>query len=73
MRNEGIADRTARFILGVVLLAVAWFVLDLGSANIMGIVAAVVSVVLMGTAAIGFCPAYRIFGIRTCKLSAPKD
>lgn len=73
MRNEGTADRIVRFILGIVLLAVAWFVLDLGSGNLWGIVAAVVSVVLMGTAAIGFCPAYRIFGIRTCKLKSQSD
>lgn len=73
MRNEGTADRVIRFILGVGLLAVAWFMLDLGTGNVMGIVAAVVSVVLMGTAAIGFCPAYRLFGIRTCKLATPKD
>ena len=43
-----------------------------------GIVLLVVAVVMVVTAAVGFCPLYRLFGISTCKVpnsasAAPKE
>lgn len=69
MRNESNADRAARAALGVVLLIVAFLLLDAGSGALWGIVAAVVGAVLMVTGAVGFCPAYRLVGMSTCKVA----
>jgi Inner membrane protein YgaP-like, transmembrane domain len=64
-RNEGTADRAIRAVLGIVLILLA-----LGG-TIAGVylywAAIVVGAVLLLTAATGFCPAYRLFGIRTCR------
>lgn len=60
--NESTLDRAIRAVIGIVALAVA-FATGIGS--IAGIVLAVVGVVLVATAAIGFCPLYRLFGIST--------
>jgi hypothetical protein len=65
--NEGSADRIVRLVLGIALLGVALGVL--GISSIGGIIAAVVGVVMLVTAAIGFCPAYAIFGFKTCPLA----
>lgn len=67
--NLGNFDRIFRALLGIVLLA-APFVSGLAIFN--GTPATVISViaglVMLGTSAMKFCPLYRIFGIRTCKL-----
>lgn len=67
--NVGTLDRGLRLVLGIVLL-VAPFVSGLAIFN--GSAATVISViaglVMVGTSAMKFCPLYRIFGIRTCKL-----
>ena len=68
MKNEGTADRALRSVLGVVVLAVAWFALGLGSGAALGIIAGVVGLVLLVTGLVGFCPAYRLLGIRTCSV-----
>lgn len=67
--NLGSIDRVLRVVLGLVLIA-APFVSDFGvfvstSATIIAIVA---GVILIATSAMRFCPIYRIFGIRTCKI-----
>lgn len=67
--NLGTTDRIFRFVLGIVLLA-APFVSGMalftnGTATIISVIA---GVVMLGTSAVRFCPLYRIFGIRTCKL-----
>ncbi len=68
-RNLGNLDRIFRALLGVVLLA-APFVSGMALFN--GTTATIISVfagfVMLGTSATKFCPLYRIFGIRTCKL-----
>lgn len=67
--NVGTIDRAFRMILGVVLL-LAPFVSGLalfGSTASTGI-SVVLGLVMLGTSAVKFCPLYRIFGIRTCKL-----
>jgi hypothetical protein len=65
--NEGSADRIVRLVLGIALLGVALGVL--GISSIGGIIAAVVGVVMLVTAAVGFCPAYAILGFKTCPLA----
>jgi uncharacterized membrane protein YgaE (UPF0421/DUF939 family) len=63
--NESSIDRIIRVVLAVVAFAAA-FAVGLGSFG--GIVLAVVGVVLLVTAAVGFCPLYRVFGMSTCKV-----
>lgn len=72
MKNEGIADRAIRVILALVVLSLAWFALGLGDGTVLGIVAGVVGLVLLVTGFVGFCPAYRLIGIRTCPVSPGK-
>ncbi len=63
--NESTADRSIRAIVGVAAL-IAAFVIGIGSVG--GIILAVVGVVMLVTAAIGFCPIYRVFGLSTRKV-----
>ncbi len=67
--NLGKLDRIFRALLGVVLLA-APFVSGLAIFNgtTATIISIIVGLVMLGTSAVKFCPLYRIFGIRTCKL-----
>lgn len=64
-QNEGNVDRGIR-----VVLAIAFFVgaFAVGFSSVAGIVLAVLGVVMLVTAAVGFCPLYRIFGISTRKV-----
>jgi len=65
-KNTSNIDRILRLVLGVILAAGAWVSMEsLGS--LWGWVLVVVGLVLIGTAAIGFCPLYRILGISTNK------
>ncbi|OKH90183.1 DUF2892 domain-containing protein [Thalassospira sp. TSL5-1] len=72
MTNIGRLDRAARFIAGLVLL-----VLPFALAGEGGIMAAMggyawlsllVGAVMLVTAVFRFCPAYWLFGIRTCQI-----
>ncbi|AVO37446.1 YgaP family membrane protein [Pukyongiella litopenaei] len=63
-RNMGTLDRSARAILGLVLLACAYLT---GAGSLPGIAAAVAGIVMLVTAAVGFCPLYRLVGLRSCK------
>ncbi|MEI2641750.1 MAG: DUF2892 domain-containing protein [Candidatus Nanopelagicales bacterium] len=67
--NESSVDRIIRLVVGIVAL-VAAFAVGLGSLG--GIILAVVGVVMLVTAAVGFCPLYRVFGLSTCKVPAAK-
>jgi len=60
--NVGATDRTVRFVLGIVLLLLAFTGLSGAAAWVAGIL----GVVFLVTAAIRFCPLYLIFGINTC-------
>ena len=60
--NEGGIDRAVRVIVGLGLLAAAYFYLDGTWAWVAGIVGAVALV----TGAVGICPAYSILGLNTC-------
>lgn len=62
-KNMGTADRAARAVLGIVLLALAFGPL----AGILAWLAGAVGVVMLATSALGSCPLYTLFGIRTCK------
>jgi len=58
-RNVGNVDRVARVVIGLALLSMLFLVEgDMRWFGLLGIVA-------IGTAAIGWCPAYRLLGLRT--------
>lgn len=67
--NIGNFDRLARLILGVLLLAAPFLTgIALFQSQTMTIVAVIAGLVLIGTSALKFCPIYRIFGLRTCRV-----
>jgi hypothetical protein len=66
-KNEGTVDRSIRAILGVVAVVGAVLV---GLGSVPGIVLLVVAGILLATAAAGFCPLYRVFGVSTCPVPA---
>lgn len=64
-QNVGTLDRIARLGLGAVLGAVflAGFV-----ATPLSWLVGVLSVIMLATGALGFCPIYRVVGVRTCPI-----
>ena len=71
MANVGSLDRTLRVIVGAVLLVAPFLPPFVGFFAALGVwkfVLAAVGVVMVGTAAFRFCPAYTLFGIRTCPI-----
>ncbi len=62
-KNEGTLDRDLRLAIGLLLLIPSVFILH----GVIQIVAAVLAVVLIVTAAVGFCPIYTVLGIKTNK------
>jgi hypothetical protein len=68
-RNMGSADRLARAVLIAPIAVVLAFVVGAGSA--LGIVLFVVAAVMLGTAAVGFCPLYRLLGVDTRSFHIP--
>jgi hypothetical protein len=66
-KNEGTADRSIRALLGVIAVVGAALV---GLGSVPGIVLLVVAGILLATAAVGFCPLYRVFGVSTCRVPA---
>lgn len=63
-RNVGTADRVVRLVLAVAAVIGA---LVVGAGSAVGIVLFVVAAVLVATAAVGFCPLYRLVGANTCE------
>ncbi len=61
-KNVGSIDRTIRALVGIALLAVFFLGMIEGT---LGIVGLVVGIVMLGTAAIGWCPPYSLIGINT--------
>jgi len=57
--NVGTIDRAARIILGLILISLAF----IGPQTPWGWI----GLLPLATALIGWCPAYSIFGIKTCK------
>ena len=62
MTNVGTLDRIARVVLGVFLISLVF----VGPQSPWGWI----GVVPLLTAAIKFCPAYKLFGLRTCAKTA---
>ena len=58
--NEGKTDRIVRAVLGVVIIAAAFY---------FNMWLAVIGLILLVTAAISWCPIYAIFGLSTCQTS----
>ncbi|PRY23216.1 Protein of unknown function (DUF2892) [Aliiruegeria haliotis] len=63
--NMGSTDRVIRAILGAVLLIAAFTAI---SSTLWTAIAAIVGLAMLGTAAMGYCPPYQLFGIKTCKI-----
>ena len=71
--NEGPLDRIVRAVVGAMLVAVVGFSFEGPVALVEGALALVIGIFgagLLLTGLIGWCPAYALFGIRTC---APKQ
>ena len=64
MKNVGTVDRAVRVVLGVALLAMVF----VGPQTPWGWI----GLVPLVTALIGFCPAYKLFGLNTCPLDTRK-
>lgn len=65
--NMSNMDRAIRVVVGVVLIALALGLHDAGNAPASGIWWGWIGVIPLATAFIGWCPAYRLLGISTCK------
>ena len=64
MKNLGTIDRVFRVVLGLALISLVF----LGPQTAWGWL----GLILLATAAISFCPIYRIFGLRSCKPASPQ-
>ena len=63
--NVGGSDRILRAVLGAVL----WLLVLTGTlAGTAGWIAGIVGAVMLGTAALRVCPAYRLIGVNTCRM-----
>ena len=62
--NESNLDRGLRAAAGLVLAVTAFAV---GAGSTLGIILIVLAAILLVTAAVGFCPLYRLLGLRTNK------
>ncbi len=62
-KNVGTIDRTIRMLAGIA--GIALFATGIAEGTV-GIIVLVVGVVMLGTAAIGWCPPYTLLGINTC-------
>ena len=65
--NESAADRGIRVVIGIVALVLAFMMFGAMDGEILGIVVAAVGVIAVLTGVVGFCPAYRLVGLSTCK------
>ena len=65
MKNIGNVDRVVRIVVGIALLAMVF----VGPQTPWGWI----GLVPLVTALIGFCPAYKIFGLSTCPLSPSRS
>jgi hypothetical protein len=63
-RNVSNLDRTIRVVIAIIALMAA---MSAGSSSVLGMVLYLVAVIMLGTAAVGFCPLYRLFGLSTKK------
>lgn len=63
-RNESNQDRGIRAVVGIIALLIGLFAVD----GFLRALLIIVGLVLVITAAVGFCPLYRLLGINTCKV-----
>lgn len=68
IHNEATIDRIIRALVVAPVALVAAFAVGIGS--VLGIVLALVGVIMLVTAAVGFCPLYRVLGVSTCPVDA---
>jgi hypothetical protein len=61
-KNESGLDRGLRVVVAIVAFVMA---LVVGAGSVLGLVLLAVAAIMLLTAAIGFCPLYKIFGINT--------
>lgn len=66
MKNVGMLDRIVR----LAIAAGAFYLFFTGDRPNWEYAALAVGVVMLLTAAFGFCPLYRLIGVRTCKAKA---
>ena len=64
-QNVGATDRFIRGIGGIVLLFIASSIMGLVGTNLWAILLIAVGVILLGTAAVRFCPIYKLFHLNT--------
>ena len=62
MKNVGSVDKVVRFIVGLALLSLLFFMN--GNLKYLGLI----GLVPILTATISICPLYSIFGVKTCKI-----
>lgn len=63
-RNESNQDRGIRAVVGIIALLIGLFAVG----GFLRALLIIVGLVLLITAAVGFCPLYRLLGINTCKV-----
>ncbi|MDC7087628.1 DUF2892 domain-containing protein [Corynebacterium pseudodiphtheriticum] len=63
-RNESNQDRGIRAVVGIIALLIGLFAVG----GFLRALLIIVGLVLVITAAVGFCPLYRLLGINTCKV-----
>ncbi|WP_050929159.1 YgaP family membrane protein [Aestuariivita boseongensis] len=61
-RNEGTLDRSARILLGLILLSLVF----VGPQTMWGLV----GIVPLATGLLGYCPLYSVLGISTCPMKS---
>jgi len=64
--NVGTVDRIIRAVVGLAALLGAWAI---GSGSVAFVLLMVVGAILLVTAAVGFCPLYRVLGLTTCPVA----
>lgn len=63
-RNESNQDRGIRAVVGIIALLIGLFAVG----GFLRALLIIVGLVLVITAAVGFCPLYRLLGTNTCKV-----
>lgn len=66
-KNESGIDRVIRVIIAIAAVVVAAIV---GFGSVLSWVLLAVAAIMLITAAVGFCPLYRVFGISTCRVQS---
>ncbi len=71
-RNVGSIDRAIRAVIGIAALVLAFTSLGVMQGHMLGIVAAVVGIVMLATAAMSMCPLYLPLKLSTCNSRSGK-